>query len=130
MKMKRAAIAFMMMLAASTARADDLAGCWEFLSKDGSAAPWVTVHGPEADIFHIEVGRLSAKPPGYERLAVHLAITREALKKSLGKRSKRCKQFYPEMYESEIAAWNKANAEGRAKVCDTSIADCLAVKAR
>ena len=91
---------------------------------------WLVIHNlptaAQEGVYHIEVmERLpSEKPWQFKHLAKHMAISEEALRASLIKPMKRG-AVYPETFNDAFAEWKKQNAEGRAEVCQTSVAACL-----
>ncbi|MGB8356498.1 MAG: DUF5086 family protein [Chthoniobacteraceae bacterium] len=88
---------------------------------------WVEIHQTDdtqtTGIFHVSV-YLRGKNPRSDALWVchHLAITREALERSLIRPLKRL-GLYPESFEAGYHDWQQDQKKGTAFVCTTTIAD-------
>jgi hypothetical protein len=77
-------------------------------------------------IYHIEViAREKGKPKWQiKRQAPHLAITEDALRRSIINPLK-SGSVYPEPYEDAFKEWQKSS---NAFICDTSVIECLSKK--
>lgn len=129
-------IAFLSITAAllSTAFASDadpLLGAWRYRNGTGQVVSMVLVHQCELtsdkkDICHVEVAHLTpGQAPGYKRIAMHLAITKESLKASVVDRPPKPLSFYPEGYEEALNAWRKRAAQNGPEICERRLSDCL-----
>ncbi len=117
----------------ATAVAKDIAehktGIWS-IAPTKTMKRWVVIHNLDeaknSGIFHIEViGRnIGDATWQIKHLVSHMAITKEALKKSviapLNKGG-----VYPETYESAYANWLKENNGNGGTVCATSVWECM-----
>ena len=129
-------IAFLAITAAllSTAFASDadpLLGAWRYRNGTGQVVSMVLVHQCELtsdnkDICHVEVAHFTrGQAPGYKRITMHLAITRESLKSSVVDRPSKALSFYPEGYEEALNAWRKRAAQNGPEICERKLSDCL-----
>jgi hypothetical protein len=102
---------------------------WE-IAGPADKVTWIEIHSfqkiDNIDVAHIEVlsRKKDSKPWEFEHLLPHLAITVDALKKSV-LRPLKVHSVYPESYESDYNLWKKQFDEGNAVVCKTSISDAL-----
>lgn len=102
---------------------------WKLSSQAGTHR-WLIIHSKEQKdalpLYHVEVleRKSGEKPWHFKRLAAHMAITEEALKRSVIKPLDKG-AVYPESYEAAYAEWKKINAQGVAAVCRTSVNECL-----
>lgn len=134
----RAAIlpaAFMLVLPMTAFAVDDAAvsshraGIWE-IAPQGTMTRWIVIHNLEdagqTGVFHIEViGREKGRPAwDVRRICSHMAVTAEALKRSILKPLK-SGAVYPEPFDDAYAAWKKRAEGGHADICDTSVLECL-----
>jgi hypothetical protein len=116
---------------AFASEADPLLGAWRYRNETGKVVSMVLVHQCERtaakkDICHVEVAQFtSGQAPGYKRIIMHLAITRESLKASVVDRPPRPLSFYPEGYEQALNAWRKRAERNGPEVCDRKLSDCL-----
>jgi hypothetical protein len=105
------------------------ANCWEIAGASGKLT-WVEIHnGDEArssGIAHVEVLARKSGDPIWEieHVCPHLAITTEALKRSVV-RPLREKSVYTETFDAAFARWKLAAKGGTSVVCTTSIEDFL-----
>lgn len=105
-------------------------GIWE-IAPDGAMIRWVVIHNlaeaRDSGVFHIEVvGRERSKPSwDVRRIRAHMAVTKEALKKSVVRPLERG-AVYPEPFDDAYAQWKKQADGGRREVCETSVPECLA----
>jgi hypothetical protein len=104
------------------------------LSVSGAIVRWATIHrvpdSADGDdpYFHVEVfERKRGKPPWqYRLLALHMAVTPEALLRSRLNRKARTYSYKPVESLFAYDAWRKAPREQRdASVCRTRILDCI-----
>ena len=102
---------------------------WE-IAGPASNVTWIEIHSFQKidgiDIAHVEVlsRKKDSKPWEFEHLLPHLAITIDALKKSII-RPLKVHSVYPESYESDYNLWKKQHEEGKATICKSSISDAL-----
>ena len=111
--------------------ADPLLGAWRYRNEIGKVIPMVLVHQCEItvdkkDICHVEVAQFTpGQAPGYKRVIMHLAITRESLKASVVDRPPTPLSFYPDGYEEALNAWRKRAERHGSEICDRKLSDCL-----
>lgn len=111
--------------------ADPLLGAWRYRNGIGQVVSMVLVNQCEVtadkkNICHVEVAHLTpGQAPGYKRIAMHLAITRESLKFSVVDRPSKVLSFYPEGYEEALNAWRKRAAQNGPEICERKLSDCL-----
>lgn len=104
-------------------------GIWEIGGK-GDLERWIVIHNlgeaAETGTFHIEVlGREKGSSAwSVLRLCPHMAVTLDALKKSV-LRPLKTGTVYPEAFDDALAAWKRDAGKGIKVVCTTSILDCL-----
>ncbi len=116
---------------AFASEADPLLGAWRYRNETGKVVPMVLVHQCELtvdkkDICHVEVAQFtSGQAPGYKRIIMHLAITRESLKASVVDRPPNPLSFYPEGYEEALNAWRKRAERNGPEICERRLSDCL-----
>jgi hypothetical protein len=116
---------------AFASEADRLFGAWRYRNETGKVIPMVLVHQCEItvdkkDICHVEVAQFTpGQAPGYKRVIMHLAITRESLKASVVDRPPKPLSFYPEGYEEALNAWRKRAERHGSEICDRKLSDCL-----
>jgi hypothetical protein len=116
---------------ALASEADPLLGAWRYRNGTGQVVPMVLVNQCELtsdkkDICHVEVAHLTpGQAPGYKRIAMHLAITKESLKASVVDRPPKPLSFYPEGYEEALNAWRKRAAQNGPEICERRLSDCL-----
>jgi hypothetical protein len=95
----------------------------------GQQQRWLVIHDvadtPSTGVYHIEVlGKAGSLPPWQvTHLATHMAVTREALLRSVGKPLKRG-AVYPETFDNALAQWLASGNAG--EVCTTLVTKCLA----
>ena len=95
----------------------------------GQQQRWLVIHDvadtPATGVYHIEVlGKAAAMPPWQViHLAAHMAITKEALLRSVGKPLERG-AVYPETFDNALTQWRASGSAG--VVCTTSVTKCLA----
>lgn len=84
------------------------------------------VTADKKDICHVEVARFTpGQAPGYKRMTMHLAITRESLKASVVDRPAKPLSFHPEGYQSALLSWRKSAELKKAEICEGKLSDCL-----
>ena len=111
--------------------ADPLLGAWRYRNGIGQVVSMVLVNQCELtsdkkDICHVEVAHFTrGQAPGYKRITMHLAITRESLKSSVVDRPSKALSFYPEGYEEALNAWRKRAAQNGPEICERKLSDCL-----
>ena len=91
---------------------------------------WIIIHnlteGKTTGVYHIEVIQRAVDAPAWQivRLMKHMAITREALKRSIivpldeG-------AVYPEQFDDALAGWKAKNGGKGGSVCNTSVMECV-----
>ena len=105
------------------------AGIWA-LEPVGSARRWVVIHNlagaDEHTVLHIEVLAQDRGAPAWriDHLAAHMAITVEALRRSVRKPLQHG-AVYPESFEQGFSQWTVQHDAGQALTCTTSIDRCL-----
>ena len=107
-------------------------GIWAIEGKD-TLERWVVIHNlaeaKDTGVFHLEViGHEKDRPTwDIKRICTHMAITKDALKRSVTKpRDKGA--VYPEAFDDAYAAWKNEAQAGRKVVCEMSVLDCLVDK--
>lgn len=107
-------------------------GIWAIEGK-GTLERWVVIHNlseaKDTGIFHLEVIGHEKERPVWDirRVCNHMAITKEALKRSVTKPLNKG-AVYPEAFDDAYARWKKDADEGRLVVCESSILECLPVE--
>ncbi|MCK7510905.1 MAG: DUF5086 domain-containing protein [Desulfobacterales bacterium] len=100
------------------------------MAEKGTLSRWIVIHNLDeargSEIFHIEViGREKGEAIlGRQRIRPHMAVTLEALKRSVIK-PLQTGAVYPEPFDDAHAAWEKDFDAGKKDVCDTSILECV-----
>ena len=111
--------------------ADPLLGAWRYRNGTGQVVSMVLVNQCELtsdkkDICHVEIAHFTpGRAPGYQRVTMHLAITRESLKASVVDRPPKALSFYPEGYEEALNAWRNRAAQNGPEICERKLSDCL-----
>ena len=104
-------------------------GIWSITPTD-TMNRWVIIHNlPEAiesGIFHIEVIGCYKDDATWQvqRLVKHMAITREALEKSVIT-PLNSGAVYPEVYEDAYSAWRAQNQGEGGTICKASVLVCM-----
>ena len=105
-------------------------GLWS-LQAVADTERWVEIHNLDeakaSGLFHIEVLGRRRRDPVWriQHLAPHLAITRAALERSVGKPLK-TGAVYPESFDSAYQVWLADERAGKHPlVCDSSVDECL-----
>ena len=104
-------------------------GIWSIKGSDKEQR-WIVIHnlaeGKSTGIYHIEVIQQDAGAPAwqFEHLARHMAITEDALKRSVLKPLNRG-AVYPEPYDDALSKWTAKNSGNGGEVCHTSVLDCI-----
>ena len=105
-------------------------GLWS-IAPDGKTDRWIEIHhldeAKSSGVFHVEVlGRRRGDPVWKIRhIAPHLAVTTEALNRSVVEPLKRG-SVYPETFDGAYAAWRKAKSEGgNAPICESTVIECM-----
>ena len=92
---------------------------------------WIVIHnldeGKSTGIYHIEVIQKATDAPSWQivRLKKHIAITAEALKRSIIKPLNKG-AVYPEPFNDALAEWERKNGGKGGNVCKSSVIDCIA----
>jgi hypothetical protein len=108
---------------------DHKPGIWE-IAPEGTLSRWIVIHNLEeardSGIFHIEViGREQSGPIwDVKRIQPHMAVTKDALKRSVMKPLDRG-AVYPEAFDDAYAQWKRNADSGQKVVCESSILECL-----
>jgi hypothetical protein len=111
--------------------ADPLLGAWRYRNGTGQVVSMVLVNqcdvtSDKKDICHVEIAHFTpGRAPGYQRVTMHLAITRESLKASVVDRPPKVLSFYPEGYEEALNAWRKRAAQNGLEICEKKLSDRL-----
>ncbi|HQI81127.1 MAG TPA: DUF5086 family protein [Deltaproteobacteria bacterium] len=111
---------------------DHKPGIWE-IAPEGTLSRWIVIHNlAEArgtGVFHIEViGREHSRPVwDVRRIRAHMAVTKDALKRSVVKPLERG-AVYPESYDDAYAQWKRNADGGRKVVCESSVPECLSAE--
>ena len=104
-------------------------GLWA-LEPVGATRRWVEIHNlvgaDEHTVLHIEVLAQETGAPAWrlEHLAPHMAITVDALRRSVRKPLLRG-AVYPESFDYGFAQWTRDQQAGHAHICTTSVDQCL-----
>jgi hypothetical protein len=91
---------------------------------------WVEVHSIEsigaATVYHVSVlSRRKGEPVwSLKHLVPHMAITEEALRRSVVKLSRSQHTAYPETYDGGYNQWRALRNKGTVPICDTSLLEC------
>ena len=107
-------------------------GIWSIQGK-GTLERWIVIHNlteaKDTGIFHIEViGHVKGRPSwDIRRICTHMAITKDALKRSVRKPLNRG-SVYPEAFDDAYAKWKKDAEAGHKVLCDRSVLQCLPAK--
>jgi hypothetical protein len=102
---------------------------WE-LSHSESSVEWLVIHnladGKQSGVFHVEVLSRNLDDPiwKFTRLAAHMALTEDALRRSV-QRPLQSGRVYPEHFNEAYAKWQKQREAGTARICDTTVLECL-----
>jgi len=134
--MLRAFIALVLLFATPLSQAfagetDPLLGAWRYRNESGKVVSMVLVHQCEVtadkkEICHVEVAHFTpGQAPGYKRIAMHLAITKEGLKASVVDRPAKPLSFHPEGYQSALLSWRKRAGLKEAEICEGKLGECL-----
>ena len=103
-------------------------GIWS-VSSNRNEQRWVIIHNLEeaksSGIYHIEVIKKakSAPPWAIKHVIAHMAITTDALQRSVLKPLNKG-LVYPESFDSGLAKWRAANNGNGGAICNTSISAC------
>ncbi len=107
---------------------------WRLASPAGSRR-WLEIHdlagAKTTGVYHVQVLERfhGQRRWQFRTLAGHLALTEAALRASIrGVASERA--VYPETFDAAYRAWQRAQAEGRATVCESRVETCLAAVPR
>ena len=88
---------------------------------------WIEIRNIEeaktTGIAHVWV--LARKKGYFESVCDHIAITTEALRRSVIRPCKPFSPLYPERYEQSLRNWESDEKQGKAIICTTSIVDYL-----
>ena len=130
--MRRIATIFFLFLS-TIALAQDIAthepGIWS-IAPTTTMKRWIIIHNlklaKESGIFHIEVvGRNNGDAAWQvKHLVPHMAITAEALKKSVIEPLNKG-AVYPETFDDAYSNWLKENNGAGGSVCVTSVLECM-----
>jgi hypothetical protein len=102
---------------------------WEIPSPPDKTL-WIEIHKTDeaktSGIAHISVYSRKKGAPGWESkwVCAHIAITTEALLRSVSRPSKLL-GLYPESYYEALKRWEDDQKKGQAQICTTSIQDWL-----
>ncbi len=130
--MKRITIIVLLSLPATVAATDIAsheAGIWSIAPTD-TMKRWIVIHNLQeakvSGVFHLEViGRNNGDAVWQiKHLVPHMAITEEALKKSVVAPLNRG-GVYPETYENAYSMWLKENNGTGGSICNTSVVECM-----
>jgi hypothetical protein len=102
---------------------------WNVDSLKKGSSCWCVIRAYDSTeaVYHIEVVCKGSKNPSWqiEKLAPHMAITPEALEKSVRK-PKNKGDVYPEQYEEHKKKWDENKLNGiQPVVCKETIKECL-----
>jgi hypothetical protein len=102
---------------------------WEIGGKPGNDT-WVEIHNTKEaqtnGVAHVSVITREKGSPVWKikRVCNHIAITTEALKRSVIRPFK-TRSVYPEAFYEAYDRWKKDKAKGTAAICSTSLQDVL-----
>jgi hypothetical protein len=107
---------------------------WRLASPAGTRR-WLEIHDPAGakatGVYHAQVLERfhGQRRWQFRTLAGHMALTEAALRASIrGVANERA--VYPETFDAAYRTWQRAQAEGRATVCESSVETCLAAVPR
>ena len=109
--------------------ASNTTGIWSIAPAE-TMRRWVVIHNLQeakvSGIYHLEViGRKNGDAAWQiKHLVPHMAITKEALEKSIIKPLNKG-GVYPETYENAYSKWVKENNGKGGVICKTSILECM-----
>ena len=104
-------------------------GIWS-IAPTATMKRWIIIHNMEqareSGVFHIEVVGRNTGDAAWQvkHLVPHMAITAEALKKSVIEPLKKG-GVYPETYDDAYAKWLKENNNRGGSICVTSVLECM-----
>ena len=104
-------------------------GIWSIGGTKGEKR-WIIIHnlaeGKHTGVYHIEVIQRPVGAPVWQilRLVKHMAITEEALKRSIVKPLQRG-DVYPESFDGALVKWKAENGGKGGAVCSSSVLECL-----
>jgi hypothetical protein len=104
-------------------------GAWK-IRRTAEQTRWVEVHIIEpwngTQLLHVEVLGHRTGDPSWQiiHLVPHMAVTLEALRRSVLRRSKE-RPIYPETFDGAYGVWKQVNSKGEAPICDLSVEDCM-----
>lgn len=104
-------------------------GIWS-IADAKKARRWVVIHNlaeaKTTGVYHIELIQRPFKAPSWqiERIAKHMAVTEDALKRSIVKPLDKG-LVYPEAFDDALARWKQENGGKGGAVCTTSVLECL-----
>jgi len=104
--------------------------CWLLPGSPGKIT-WVEIMNREeakaTGIAHVWVLARKKGAPKWEieHVCYHIAITTEALRRSVTQPYKTAGAYYPDVYYERLESWRREQKEGKAIVCTTSISDYL-----
>jgi len=104
-------------------------GIWSLTATD-KMKRWVVIHnlkeGSKSGVYHIEViGRSNGHAIWQiQRIVTHMAITEQALSKSVVKPLKNG-AVYPESFNNAYAKWKEINSGKARNICTTTVIECM-----
>jgi Domain of unknown function (DUF5086) len=107
---------------------------WEVRGAPGRIT-WVELHDVDAAdpaVIHVEVlsRRKNDDPSEVRHLRAHLAITLDALQRSVVRPLRDKRGVYPESFDAAYKRWQEKAAAGTGEVCRTSLYECVDTKAK
>jgi len=106
------------------------ARCWLLPGSPGKIT-WVEIMNIEdarkTGIAHVWVLARKKGAPKWEveHVCYHIAITTDALRRSVTQPYKSAGAYYPDVYRENLEMWKRSEKEGKASICTTSISDYL-----
>ena len=100
---------------------------WEIRGAPGSIT-WVELHDvdpSDSSVIHVEVLSRKKGDSSIHHIRAHLAITLDALQRSVLRPLRDQRGVYPESFYFANKHWQEAAAEGKRDVCFTTLYECV-----
>jgi Domain of unknown function (DUF5086) len=100
---------------------------WEIRGAPGRIT-WVELHDVEpsdSSVIHIEVLSRKKGDSSIRHIRDHLAITLDALQRSVVRPLRDQRGVYPESFYFAHKRWQEAAAKGKRDVCSTTLYECV-----
>jgi Domain of unknown function (DUF5086) len=105
---------------------------WEVRGASGRIT-WVELHDldpADPSVIHVEVLSRKKRDSSIRHIRDHLAITLEALQRSVVGPLRDQRGVYPETFYFAHKRWAEAVADGKRDVCSTTLYECVDTKAK